>query len=287
MLLGFFTGASLFLAGFLWARLDLAFWSIPLIFLGSWLAMLLAAFVFLCVVCAFVDIRKPQHEDSPFYRKLAGIYAEGLIDVLIPTPRWRTCDYDIPVGLWKRLLAGTDTVLAPGIEILLQPGQCRRFYATKDQVMGLAGQHFALGGDKTYLFNYFDDPRPEDTYWNSAVSHPDAGVLKAHQDVLLRTIGDPELTKAQPRSHVITSRDMMPEWRADQKTLPFTCNAGKYKQIRLCAGRIPQDAKVTLKLGVAGGRGEGLIIKKGEIVKKLPEDQLLAALKEELDNWSN
>ncbi len=40
-------------------------------------------------------------------------------------------------------------------------------------------------------------------------------------------------------------------------------------------------------LGVAGGRGEGLIIKKGEIVKKLPEDQLLAALKEELDNWSN
>jgi len=185
---------------------------------------------------------------------------EGLIDVLIPTPRWRTCDYDIPVGLWKRLLAGTDTVLAPGIEILLQPGQCRRFYATKDQVMGLAEQHFSLGGDRTYLFNYFDDPRPEDTYWNSAVSHPDAGVLKEHQDVLLRTIGDPEMTKNQPRSHIVTERDVMPEWRAGEKVLPFTCAAGRYKQVRLCAGRIGGQAAVTLKLGVAGGRAEELEI---------------------------
>ena len=39
-------------------------------------------------------------------------------------------------------------------------------------------------------------------------------------------------------------------------------------------------------LGVAGGIGEGLLIKHGEIVKKLPEDQLLPALKEELDHWS-
>ena len=38
-------------------------------------------------------------------------------------------------------------------------------------------------------------------------------------------------------------------------------------------------------LGIAGGIGEGLLIKKGEIIRKLPENQLLAALKYELDNW--
>ena len=37
--------------------------------------------------------------------------------------------------------------------------------------------------------------------------------------------------------------------------------------------------------GVAGGIGEGLLIKKGEIVRKVPEEELLNALKEELDNW--
>ena len=36
-------------------------------------------------------------------------------------------------------------------------------------------------------------------------------------------------------------------------------------------------------LGIAGGIGEGLLIKKGEVIKKVPENMLLQALKEELD----
>lgn len=36
-------------------------------------------------------------------------------------------------------------------------------------------------------------------------------------------------------------------------------------------------------LGIAGGDGEGLLIKKGEIIRKVPENMLLSALKEELD----
>lgn len=39
-------------------------------------------------------------------------------------------------------------------------------------------------------------------------------------------------------------------------------------------------------LGIAGGNGEGLLIRKGEIVRKMPEGQLLEALKYELDHWS-
>ena len=35
----------------------------------------------------------------------------------------------------------------------------------------------------------------------------------------------------------------------------------------------------------AGGVGVGLLIKKGEIVKKVPEDQLLDTLREELLHW--
>ena len=36
-------------------------------------------------------------------------------------------------------------------------------------------------------------------------------------------------------------------------------------------------------VGVAGGIGEGLIIKKGEILRKVKEEDLLSGLKEELD----
>lgn len=52
-----------------------------------------------------------------------------------------------------------------------------------------------------------------------------------------------------------------------------------------CVVNGPGEAKEA-DLGVAGGIGEGLLIKHGEIIKKLPEDQLLPALKEELDHWS-
>ena len=51
-----------------------------------------------------------------------------------------------------------------------------------------------------------------------------------------------------------------------------------------CAVNGPGEAKEA-DLGIAGGIGEGLLIKKGEIVKKVPESALLETLKYELDHW--
>lgn len=48
-----------------------------------------------------------------------------------------------------------------------------------------------------------------------------------------------------------------------------------------CVVNGPGEAKEA-DLGVAGGIGEGLLFRKGEIIRKLPEDQLLNALREEL-----
>lgn len=52
-----------------------------------------------------------------------------------------------------------------------------------------------------------------------------------------------------------------------------------------CAVNGPGEAREA-DLGIAGGMGEGLLFKKGEIVRKVPEEQLLDALKCELDNWT-
>jgi len=51
-----------------------------------------------------------------------------------------------------------------------------------------------------------------------------------------------------------------------------------------CVVNGPGEAKEA-DLGVAGGIGEGLIIKKGEVYKKVPETELLNALRYELENW--
>ncbi len=52
-----------------------------------------------------------------------------------------------------------------------------------------------------------------------------------------------------------------------------------------CAVNGPGEAKEA-DIGIAGGNGEGLLIKKGEIVKKVPESELLNTLKNELENWN-
>ena len=53
-----------------------------------------------------------------------------------------------------------------------------------------------------------------------------------------------------------------------------------------CVVNGPGEAKEA-DIGIAGGKGEGLLIRHGEIIKKVPEDQLLPALREELLHWQS
>ncbi len=52
-----------------------------------------------------------------------------------------------------------------------------------------------------------------------------------------------------------------------------------------CVVNGPGEAREA-DIGVAGGKGEGLLIKKGEIIKKVPEEELVNVLEDELRNWS-
>jgi len=75
---------------------------------------------------------------------------------------------------------------------------------------------------------------------------------------------------------------------------------GLANQVETMAAEFPLDIKVAVMgcvvngpgeakeadIGIAGGIKEGLLIKHGEIVKKLPEDELLSALRRELENWN-
>ncbi|MCI7182073.1 MAG: flavodoxin-dependent (E)-4-hydroxy-3-methylbut-2-enyl-diphosphate synthase [Schaedlerella sp.] len=51
-----------------------------------------------------------------------------------------------------------------------------------------------------------------------------------------------------------------------------------------CVVNGPGEAKEA-DIGIAGGIGEGLLIKKGEIVKKVKEEELLETLRQELIHW--
>lgn len=51
-----------------------------------------------------------------------------------------------------------------------------------------------------------------------------------------------------------------------------------------CVVNGPGEAREA-DIGIAGGNGEGLLIKKGEVIKKVKEEHLLDTLREELTHW--
>lgn len=75
---------------------------------------------------------------------------------------------------------------------------------------------------------------------------------------------------------------------------------GLANQVEDMTAEIPLDLKVAVMgcvvngpgeakeadIGIAGGVGEGLLIKKGEIVKKVKEEELLETLRQELIHWN-
>ena len=52
-----------------------------------------------------------------------------------------------------------------------------------------------------------------------------------------------------------------------------------------CVVNGPGEAREA-DLGIAGGQGEGLLMKHGEVIRKVPEGELLGALRHELENWN-
>ena len=61
-----------------------------------------------------------------------------------------------------------------------------------------------------------------------------------------------------------------------------TCKKDITVAIMGCVVNGPGEAKEA-DIGIAGGKGEGIIFKKGEIIKKLPEEELLGALLDEIE----
>lgn len=57
-------------------------WLAPLLYAADCLILFLLAFLFLCIVCALVDLNKPQEEDSRFYRAVMHLYIEALITLV-------------------------------------------------------------------------------------------------------------------------------------------------------------------------------------------------------------
>ena len=82
MLFRTIAGLSLLGSAAIFAFRDMALILLPVLFVGLYAGLCLLALAFLCIVCAMVDLDKPQGPDDPFYRKVMYLYIEALITLV-------------------------------------------------------------------------------------------------------------------------------------------------------------------------------------------------------------
>lgn len=165
---------------------------------------------------------------------------EGLIDLLVATPRWTTVEFDMPMARWRHLLGSAKTVLAGGLEVNYRPWPgASPSLISPELAAGAAVSVLSGGADAVYLFNYFQDGHP---HWT-----PDS------YRKTLRAMTSLESLLKLPRSVGVTFRDITLQQENYRPQLPAN---GRDIEFSLNLGPIPDDTRdCRLSIGLAISEG--------------------------------
>jgi len=153
----------------------------------------------------------------------------GLFDVLVPTPRWATIEFDMPWDKWLALKKPGTTVLLAGMECNYRPSvQTKQQLLSRSLLHGAAANALSSGAEGIYTFNFIPLNR-RSFLWNTSGLDSLAQLL------------------SQPRTHAVTYSDIVPVGQKPKGQLPFAEHEG---EIRLRVAPIAQGDTLTLKLGL-------------------------------------
>lgn len=114
-----------------------------------------------------LGVRVPSRPETSLALGLDAIAwaSEGLIDLLVVTPRWATIEFDMPLAQWRQLLGSTKTTVAGGLEIRYEPYPgAPASTVSPELARGAAVAVLSGGADAVYLFNYFQGTWPPSDY---------------------------------------------------------------------------------------------------------------------------
>ncbi|NQT11685.1 MAG: hypothetical protein HQ582_02980 [Planctomycetes bacterium] len=186
-----------------------------------------------------VGVRVPSEPETALGLGLdAPTWAEeGIVDLVVATPRWRTMYFDVPLRKWRALL-GDRVTLAGGLESRCQPypGAPVR-HMDPECAVGAAVAVLSGGGDVVYLFNHFQ---------NAGWPHAD------YQRRLKAFASLADLCKL-PRRHVVTHREVVVPGEDYSAPLPAT---GRKLSFNLPLGTTPAAGWQAEAIIEVASRGE-------------------------------
>ena len=168
---------------------------------------------------------------------------EELVDLVVPTPFWASCEFDMPMRTWHELLRGTQALLAGGIEVRYHPHPGAAAGMMSAQLAaGAATAVLAGRADMVYLFNYFGSGHGLSQTWGQDT-----------YDRVLGAMGDLASLSALPRRHAVTYRDVRAPGEPDDNPLPAT---GNWCEFRLQTGPRPDGRQVSVLIETPKPEGE-------------------------------
>ena len=164
---------------------------------------------------------------------------QGLVDALVPTPRWATTDSDMPISDWAKMVKGTKTEIYAGQELLLAYDISPKITNGLQTAKGYASAYFEAGADKTYLFNFFN-----------MVGMFNENGSRDEFPTLWQDVSCPEKANSGTRRNVVTyqERDIVPKGHMQYRLLPQNISNGFSLPIQL--GKISTLDNVTIYIVV-------------------------------------
>jgi len=189
-----------------------------------------------------LGVRVPSRPETASAMGLdaVGWAKEGLIDLLVVTPRWATLEFDMPLERWRELLGDARVTLAGGLEVLCRPSPgAAAATVSPELAAGAAASALSRGADAVYLFNYFQS---SNAGWTRPV------YLKT-----LAAMASLDALEPLPRAVAVTYRDIVAPGESDRAPLPAT---GPDLSFRMGLGRM-RDARRPgeVRLGIAAAPG--------------------------------
>ena len=170
---------------------------------------------------------------------------EGLVDRIIPSPRFHGSDTHIPIAAWQKALSKTRITACIESLISTDWGMSSNGTAcmTAETVRGNAASYLAQGSDGIYTFNLF----------NQGCAGGKAEVARDRE--VQRTMGTYEVTVAHPLRFVTICEDadISPIGTTRFAPLPCSLEEGEEKEFTLVTGTLPADKKGLLRLGLSVG----------------------------------
>ena len=166
---------------------------------------------------------------------------EGLVDVIVPSPRWAWSDSTIPVAEWQRECPGV--LILPCIETLLASGEAVEgmTHMTPETVRGHGVNFLGMGAKDLYVYNMFGEHGERDRTVRATLGKlPDLYALP------FRMVVVGEETGACPKGKIPYQ--------------PFPCRPAKGESFDFYPGFLPEGKRVTLKIGMTEGTPADLTV---------------------------